>query len=264
MIDMRRLSFSRCCHLLLLASAWLVSLTLTQINLSTVNLCQLVLLASGFASIGFRFLSGSEIILRPSRNGARHMSSLIANKSLAILPALTLFSCLTVASFEQFQSDQSSLLNFVAIACLGIVLGSSLPLLRLRAAASYSLAFSFKLLSTFLLFVFGFLGNCLAPPYFIFLFMVLWVAAFVGELSWPNNSPSKSGPALKLGLESSVAWAQAIVLGTTFLITLATCAGIDTTSSALQLRKFALVGGVVALVSLAVSWRSWVWRLKFR
>jgi len=263
MIDMRKLSFSRFCHLILLGSAWLVSITLSKQNISTVMLCQLALVVTACASIGFRVLAQSEKRPAPRRNNLNRMSSLIATKSLAILTALTLWSCLALVSFEQYQGDQSSLFNFAAVSCLGIALGSSLPLLGLTAGASYNLALAFRVLSTLLLLVFGFLGNCLAPPLFFLLFMALWVASYVAELNWPKGRVASVRPAAKVNLEQSVVWGQALVLTTVFLICLATCAGIDTTSSALQLRKFALVSAVVSLVCLVFSRQSLARHLKF-
>jgi hypothetical protein len=263
MIDMRKLSFARFCHLLLLGSAWLLSITMAQQAISTITLCQLALVSTACASIGFRILARGEKQPEQRKDNLLRLSSLIAAKSLPILTLLSFWSCLALASFEQYQPDESSLFTFAAASCLGIACGAALPLLRLTAGPSYAVSLACGVLSTLLLVAFGFFGNWLTPQLFFFLFLALSVASFTGELSWPKGSLVNSQPASKLVLERSVAWGQALVLATAFLICLATFAGIDTTSSALQLRKFALVTGVVSLVALAFTRRSLAWQFKF-
>jgi hypothetical protein len=262
MIDMRKLSFAGSFHLVLFGLALFSSIALANQGISTVALCQLALVSTALASIGFRFMARRHLNTVSSQSALRHLLSLIATKSFTILTGLAIWSCLALASIEQYQSDENYLLNFATVSCLGIVLGAGLALLRLKRSVTAILAYILRALATLVLIVFGFLGNYLTPQAFFFVFTALWSASYTCELSWPRGTTFADNPRTSANLDQCMAWGQAIVLTTIFFICLATCAGIDTVSSALQLRKFALASGIVSLVSLVFISRSLARRLR--
>jgi hypothetical protein len=260
MIDMRKSSLAGCFQLVLFGFALFSSIALVKQEISTVALCQIALTSSALAALGFRLMQGKQESIRASVHASerlpRHAFYLIATKSFTVLIGLAIWSCLALTSIEQYQISENSLLNFAALSCLGIVAGAGLALAKLKRSLSFRLAYIFRVLSTLVLIVFGFFGNYLAPQAFVFVFTGLWSASFTCELSWPKGTIQKNKRLSLANLERFMGWGQAIVLTTILLICLATCTGIDTISSALQLRKFALASGIVSLVSLAFASRA--------
>jgi hypothetical protein len=269
MIDMRKSSLAGCFQLVLFGFALFSSIALVKQEISTVALCQIALTSSALAALGFRLMQGKQESIRASVGASarasnrlsRHAFYLIATKSFTVLIGLAIWSCLALTSIEQYQISENSLLNFAALSCLGIVAGAGLALAKLKRSLSFRLAYIFRVLSTLVLIVFGFFGNYLAPLAFIFVFTGLWSASYTCELSWPKGTIQKNKRLSSANLERFMGWGQAIVLTTILLICLATCTGIDTISSALQLRKFALASGIVSLVSLAFASRAFARRL---
>jgi len=254
---MRKQSFADYFQLVFFGLALFVSVVLFKQTLTTASFCQTGFVAAAIASLGFRLLARIANEPRSSRSELSKLTYLITAKSFTALTGVVLWGCLAFANTEPYQADENSLLSFAAMSSLGILAGGTIPFFKLERSVANTLAFMCKLVAALLLIVFGFSGKLLPPQTFVFMFMALWSASYMCQLNLPKGKPIEGKASVLAGLEKSVAWGLAVVLATTLLICLATGTGVDTISSALQLRKFALASGVVALISLIFVNRTW-------
>ena len=255
-IDRRKASFATAFQLIFFALALLSGISLSNQNISTPILFQWALVGSAMASLAFKVFPQHQNITTTFKTGRRHIPFLIVTKSYTMLAGLSIWSCLALASFQQYPDGENSLVNLCAISLAGIFVGTCLPLLKTQM--DVLLVYALRILSALVAVVFGFFGSNSSPQTFLFVYTTLWSASYMCDFKLPKRKfiSFRDSHHKSIKLDHSIAWSQTIVFTTILLVCIATSIGIDTISGAQQIRKFALTGGIISLLSAVFLSRS--------